>query len=155
MAHKLSPAFSMKFLNGHILAIGRLFVLVFFLANSGFTVVFSHCTMQDMDCCTTPEQGMSGACGMMDPPQPSGGLSVTAGDDCQKVIVAGGLTVDPTVVEKESAQRVVRVELFAAFTADLEFSPVSSQLHEPCPSASQNVSPPSVETYILNSSFLI
>jgi hypothetical protein len=145
----------MRFLNRHILTIGRLFVLLFFLANSGFTVVLYHCTMEEMDCCTTSDDQMSGACSMMDPPQASSGPLVTGSDDCHSVIIAGGLRIDPTVVEKESVARANKVDLVAAFAPDLAISPVSFKFQPPLSTASQNASPSAVETYILNSSFLI
>ena len=145
----------MRFLYRHILTLGRLFVLLFFVANSGFTVVLYHCTMEEMDCCTTPNEQMSDACSMMDPPQASSGPVLTAGDNCHSVIVAGGLKTDPTVVEKESVSRVIKIDLVAGFVPYLEVSNVSSQAPSFSTAAPQNTSPPAVETYVLNSTFLI
>ena len=145
----------MRFLNRHIVIIGRLFVLLFFLANSGFTVVLYHCTMEEMDCCNTSDERMSDACSMMDPPQASSGPAITAGDNCHCVIVAGGLKTDPTVVEKESLTQVIKVDLVSSFTPSLALSTVSSQVRLFSSTASQNASPPAVETYVLNSTFLI
>jgi hypothetical protein len=145
----------MRFPNRHILTIGRLFVLVFFLANSGFTVVLYHCTMEEMDCCSTSDEQMSGACSMMDPPQTSSGPAVTSGDNCHSMTIAGGLKTDPTVVEKESVARVIKMDLVPAFTPDFALSTVFPQVQSFSSAASQNVSTPAVETYILNSTFLI
>lgn len=145
----------MRFLNRHILTIGRLFVLLFFVANSGFTVVLYHCTMEEMDCCTTSNGQMSSDCSMMDPPQTSSGPSVTAGNDCHSMIIAGGVKTDPTVVEKESVARVIKVDLAASFTPDFALSTVSSLYQSFSLSASQIASAPAVETYVLNSTFLI
>jgi hypothetical protein len=145
----------MRFLNQHILTIGRLFVLLFFLANSGFTVVLYHCTMEEMECCTTSDGQMSGACSMMDPPQTPSGPAVTSGDNCQSMIIAGGLKTDPTLLEKESVGRVIKLDLVPAFTPDFAFSTVFPQVQPFSLTASQNVSPPAVETYVLNSTFLI
>ena len=145
----------MRFLNRHILTIGRLFVLLFFVANSGFTVVLYHCTMEKMDCCSASNDQMSDACGMMDPPQTSSGPSVTANDLCHCVIVAGGVKTDPTVVEKESVVRVIKVDLAFAFTPNFALSVVSS-LYQPFSlTASRIASAPAVDTYVLNSTFLI
>jgi hypothetical protein len=145
----------MRFLNRHIVTVGRLFVLLFFLANSGFTVVFYHCTMEEMDCCGSKDEEMSGACSMMDPPQASSGPAVTSGDNCHSIIVAGGLKTDPTVLEKESVARVIKVDLVPAFTPDFTLSTVFPQVQPLFSNASQNVSSPAVETYVLNSTFLI
>lgn len=145
----------MQSLHRQILLIGRLFVLLFFLANSGFTVVLYHCTMEKMDCCTTSDEQMSDACSTMDPPQAPIGPAVTAGSNCHTMIVAGGLKTDPTVVEKESVARVIKADLVAGFAPNLAVSSVSFQTQPFSSTASQNASPPAVEMYILNSIFLI
>jgi hypothetical protein len=92
---------------------------------------------------------------MMDPPQASSGPAVTAGDNCHSMVIAGGLKTDPTVVEKESVARVIKVDLVAAFSPNLAVSTVSFQVQPFSLTASQNASPPAVETYVLNSTFLI
>ena len=145
----------MRSLNRHLLTIGRLFVLLFFLANSGFTVVLYHCTMGEMDCCGTSDDGMSCGCSMMDPPQISSGPSITAGISCQSLIVAGGLKTDPTVVEKESAARLLKVDLVPAFTPDFTSFTTTCQLQPFSLPSLRDVSPHTVETYVLNSAFLI
>jgi hypothetical protein len=145
----------MRSLTRHILIIGRLFVLIFFLANSGFTVVLYHCTMGDMDCCGTSDDDMSVACGMMDVPPTSSGPSITSGFNCLSVIIAGGLRTDPTVVEKESAARLLKVDLIAAFNPHSALSTGTPQVQPFSPVAAPDVSPPTVERYVLNSTFLI
>jgi hypothetical protein len=145
----------MRFLSQHIPTIGRLFVLLFSLANSGFTIVLYHCTMEDMDCCSRSEETTSCACSMMDPPQSSSGPSVTSGDTCHSMTIAGGLKTDPTVVEKKSAARVIKMDLVASFPPNLAPSTVSPQFQFHSSTASVNVSPPAVEKYVLNSTFLI
>jgi hypothetical protein len=138
-----------------MLAVGRLFVLLFFVANTGFTVVFSRCTMKEMDCCAASDEQMSDDCSMMDPPQPSSEPSVRAFNDCISVIVVGGLKTDPTVVEMESHARVIKLDLVAPYAPELALSTVSLQFQPISSTASQNVSPPAVEKYVLNSTFLI
>jgi hypothetical protein len=145
----------MKFLNRHLLTIGRLFVLLFLLANSGFTVVLYRCTMGEIDCCGTSEDDMSCACSTMDPPHTSSEPSIAAGINCQSVIVAGGLKTDPTVVEKESAARLLKVDLVVAFAPNFASSTITSQFHPFFLPSVRDVSPPTVGTYILNSTFLI
>ena len=142
-------------LHRHILTIGRLVVLLFFVANSGFTVVLYHCTMEKMGCCTGSDEHMSSACTMMDPPEPSSGPSVAEVNDCHSVIIAGGVKTDPTVVEKESVARVIKVDPPATATTASALSAVSSRYQPLSSSASQNASSPAVETYVLNATFLI
>ena len=69
--------------------------------------------------------------------------------------IAGGLNTDPTVVEKETLARVIRLGLVAAFTAIPALSAVSSQYQSIPAATPPNVSQPAVETYVLNSTFLI
>jgi hypothetical protein len=145
----------MRFLNRHLPTIGRLFVLLFFVANSGFTVVLYHCTMGEMDCCATSDDEMSRACCAMDPAQASSGPSITAGINCQSVIIAGGLKTDPTVVEKESVARLLKVDVLGTFAPGLALSTVTSRLQPFSLTAVRGVSPPTVKTYVLNSTFLI
>ncbi len=145
----------MKFLEPHIVAIGRVLVLMFFLASSGFTVVMYSCTMQDMGCCGTAKEEMSGTCTMMDMSQGTNGPSVSSGEKCSSLSIAGGLKTDPTIVEKASTHRETIVDhseqivpLFSLPAADF-----NSQIHPFI--ASPNLSPPAVEKYVLASTFRI
>jgi hypothetical protein len=145
----------MQFLSRHILTIGRLFLLLFFLGNSGFTVVLYHCTMEDMDCCSASDEKMSCACSMMEPIQSSGGPAVSSGDNCHSMTIAGSLKTDLTVLEKESVTRVIKLDLVAAVTPKVTLSTVPSQGQLFSSTGSQNASPAAVETYVLNSTFRI
>jgi hypothetical protein len=146
---------SMRFMSKHSPAIGRLFLLLFFLANSGLTVVLYHCTMGDLDCCRKSDEEMSCACNTMNLPQSPCGPAVTSGDACQPKIVAGGLKTDPAVVEKESPARVIKVDLVPAFTPNSQLSTASLPVQSSSLAAIQNILPPAVETYVLNSTLLI
>ena len=145
----------MKLRERHILFIGRILVLLFFLANSGFTVIFHRCTMEDVSCCGGSDDNRSGNCGMMDLPQAFGGPSVTAGGNCISVIIAGGLKADPTVVEKEFTAGLAKADLVVASTQDFGSSTISPQFQLLSSTATRDVSPPSVAKYVFNSSFLI
>jgi hypothetical protein len=146
---------SMRFISQYSPTIGRLFLVLFFLANSGFTVVLYHCTMGDLDCCSKSDEEISCACSTMNLPQSSSRPAVTSGDACHSMTIAGGLKTDPTVVEKESAARVIKVDLVPAFTPNSQLSTASLPVQSSSSTAIPNILPPAVETYVLNSTLLI
>lgn len=155
----------MGFLNKHTPAFGRFFLLLFMLANSGFTAVLYHCTMTQ--CATTDEMsGMACCAGMacctcascedMAGPQAAVGHMVRVDQRCLTATIAGGSLNEPTIVEKGfTGQQILKAD------------PLSVVVYEPVigsgldltgfhlVSASSNVSRSSVETYVLNVSFLI
>lgn len=143
----------MTFLHRNILTIGRLFVLLFFLANSGFTVILYHCTMTDemcdMSCCAETCQDMEEGCGPATD-------AIGVGQPCQTTTVVGGYQTEPTVLEKEyTGRQIIKYDLllpsvFETAIADRVDLPAFHIV-----SAASNVSPPSVETYVLNATFLI
>jgi hypothetical protein len=150
----------MRFPNRHILTIGRLFVLLFFLANSGFTVVIYHCTMTGEMCqmsrCNGTNDCPAGACEDMDGPQTPATHAVTVDQPCQTATVIGGYQVDPTVIAKEfNGKQIIKIDLLPASALE---TTIGDRLDLPTfhlASAASNVSTPSVETYVLNSTFLI
>lgn len=163
MAHQLLIIYTMQSLNRHILVLGRLFLAIFIVANSGFSVALTYCAMSDTDACSmatanSDDQNMSGTCDdHASPSQANREVAFSQNDPCMLTTVAGGLQTDPTTVEKQSAARNVLEKL-----ADLAFDApvlVSNQLNGQnfslfSPSTT-NVSPPSVEKYVLNATFLI
>ena len=139
----------------HIKTIGRSFVLLFFVASSGFTVIRSHCTMEALDCCKTPNGGMSTACRMMDPAHAQTGSSMTLASSCHSITVVGGLLTDPTVVEKDQFTGVVKAFRFATLVQCIAIPPPSVCFQSNLSTSSHSIFPPPVEKYVLNSSFLI
>lgn len=149
----------MQVLNRHILVIGRLLLALFFVANSGFTVVQRYCTMaheKHGEACANDNDGCSAAtCNDERVPQSATAPSITDNMSCHVVSVGGGLPSDPTIVEKESSARHVSAPLLLAPVPDLiVYSQDDSSPHH-LPAASANVLPHSVETYVLNATFLI
>ena len=149
----------MQFLNRHILAIGRLFLALFFVANSGFTVVQRYCTMAQENhgiTCADDNDGCSAAtCSDEGVPQPATAPAITDNMSCHVVSIGGGLPSDPTIVEKESSARHISAPLLLAPVSDLGvIIQVDRSLHLFSP-AFANVPLHSVETYVLNSTFLI
>ena len=145
--------FVMKFIHKHVLALGRLFALTFFLASSGFTVVLYHCTMGEMSACT--DYCMAGNADATDQHQPAQALLSSIENSCHTVTVAGGLRTDPSVVERGSIVQQIKVD----FALSPDLNPVlASRIDQPIllfSTRASNFSPPTVETYLLNSTFLI
>jgi hypothetical protein len=159
LARMLSISTVMQFLNRHILAIGRLFLALFFVANSGFTIVQRYCTMAHEnhgEACTDDNDGCSAAtCNDEGVPPPATAPAITENMSCHVVSIGGGLPSDTTNVEKESSARHISAPLLLAPIPDLGvIIHVDRSLHHLSP-AFANVPLHSVETYVLNSTFLI
>lgn len=149
----------MHLLNRHILTLGRLFLVLFFVANSGFTVVERYCTMaienQGKACADEDDCCSAATCKDEVAPRPQEAPSLTVSMSCHVVSIAGGLQGDPTIVEKGSNVPYINVPLFLAPDLPLAiYHQADRSLHLLSP-ASVDVSPHSVETYVLNSTFLI
>jgi hypothetical protein len=150
----------MRPVNKHIFGFGRLFLVFFFLANSGFTVVLYHCAMTEemcgMSCCNGTNDCAAGTCEDMDESQTPVAHPVTMGQPCQTATVVGGYQTDPTVVEKQfNGRQIITDDLLptSVFETGIGLRVDLPAFH--FTSTASNVSPPSVETYVLNASFLI
>jgi hypothetical protein len=86
----------------HIIILGRLFLLVFFLVNVGFTAVLEHCTMQNESCCGTPARTM--ACDMSG--DVDGHLFVNNG--CHSLKVVGGRANNDGTWEQDTHESTPR-----------------------------------------------
>ncbi len=143
----------MQSLDRHIPVIGRLFLVLFFAANSGFSVALSYCTMSKGgdDACA-----MAATCNEHSTPGTSHDVSVGNHFQCMVNTVAGGLQTEPTTVEKHTLNRLITklAELPVALPVLLSKEVVDQPLTL-FSSAGINVSPPSVEKYVLNETFLI
>ncbi len=145
----------MNSINRHMVVLGRLFLLMFFVANSGFTVALDFCTMGDMSCCSKPEHHKADACNMMDAPQASGDQVISSDNSCHVITVARVLKTDPTVIHNDFYSRLAKVDLIAAIVPHFAVSPVMGLSPWLSPGKSSSNPPPAVETYVLNASFLI
>jgi hypothetical protein len=141
--------------NRHIPAIGRVLILLFFLANSGFTVVLRHCTMGMIECRSASDDQMAGACCMMHPLQTPGDLAFTGGNGCHSMELAGGLKTDPTLVENRPVAHVTKLDMTGILTPSFFSSDNSAHSPLVLTAAPHTVSASSVETYVLNEAFLI
>jgi len=132
--------------------LGRLIILLFFLSSTGFTSILNICAMEAAKCCGTSGRSDHEACHNESPPV--SGVSVKDRFECQVNIVAGGLSGVSGLIEKEIKQRTETTEFVVialSETAEASFaaSTLLSLNH------TTNTSPPSVEKYVLNSTFLI
>jgi hypothetical protein len=144
----------------HIHIFTLVLLVLFVLANSGFTLVLYHCTMAEnnpgMQCCATEGNAPGTGCGDVNSPASGNTLSLYGDGPCRVMSVAGGLRVDPTVLEKHlgdwhPTQVVLLGECF------LDAAPVSPLDSFSADSAAEdaNAGTSAVETYVLNSTFLI
>ncbi len=152
---------TMQFFNRHIVIFGRLFLVVFVLATSGFSIAVSHCTMgsSDAGACTMTgmEQESSGdVCHDDGIPQTAKGTVAASNAPCMVTTVAGGLQTEPTTFEKESLSRhLAKIDLMPLALPALANAQILEKSFTLFSSAGSNVSPPSVEKYVLNATFLI
>jgi hypothetical protein len=140
-------------------AMGRLFLLLFVLANSGFTLVLYQCAMsaasEDMACCETSGKEMDDSCQMSTGHQPAQSATVTSNDACHSVVVAGGLQETPSFVEKVALSSIDKTILTVAVAPLLSVPSLVTHSFSLHTSVETNVSPRAVDTYVLNSTFLI
>lgn len=138
----------------YLVPLVRTVVLLFFLGNSGFTSIVHLCSMKAAECCDTNIPGDDNMCQETPVAAPQG-EHVQSMLECHTNAVVGGLVDVQALVEKDSGSK----------TPSLVVHPVLIPLQlaaSLCQAASwfsstytSNVSPPSVEKYVLNSTFLI
>ncbi len=129
------------------------FAFLVLSASSGVATLVRTCTMRGMDCCATAAH--SNQCACNDSPSLMRGIAVRADLACHTTKVLGGLTINAALVEKENKTRQHNASVdfvipspFDLSSTYLSFSHLRFALAVPH-------SPPAVEKYILNASFLI
>ena len=155
----------MRLINKHMSALGHLFLLLFFLANSGFTVVLYHCTMahcamtdelSGKACCTGKDECTTESCEDEAGPQGPVAHPVTVDQRCMTATIAGGNLTEPTIVEKAlNSQQILKAD---QLPTAIFGTAIGSRLNPPAfhlASSASNVFTSSVETYVLNATFLI
>ena len=143
----------MKFFTENIVVLGRVTAFLFLVASSGFTTFLHICTMEATECCDTSGATDHQACFDEETPSPVAGASIQNINDCHINTVAGGLAAIQALQEKDSKELNVNVLALLVST----FIPVGPNANASSfdYSYSDNVSPPSVEKYVLNETFLI
>lgn len=143
----------MKLFNKHILFVGRVVAILFFIASSGFTTILHICTMEASECCDPSGASDHHACPDEESSSPVAGASITGVNDCHINAVVGGLSAIQALLEKDSKVQNISVlallvPTFVSFASSINTSSFTY-------SYSETVSPPSVEKYVLNETFLI
>lgn len=144
----------MKFFTKNIVVLGRVTTFLFIVASSGFTSVLHICSMQASECCDPSGASDHHACpNDEEQPSPVAGASIQNVDDCHINSVVGGLSAIQALLEKDSQiQKVEVLSILTSVFASLE--PVNNTSSFTY-SFTESVSPPSVEKYVLNETFLI
>lgn len=143
----------MGYISKHILPVSRALALATFLASSGFTTIVHNCTMEVPVCCEAPKETNHKDCGESVPANKE--LAVRSNALCHTNTVVGGVTTNPAVLEKDAKSDVKKLQIAQSIltTSGADFNqprtPLSSFF------SATPVFLPSVEKYILNSSFLI
>lgn len=145
----------------HIVVVGRFLIVLFVLANSGFTAVLHQCAMggdqsarsnQTIECCSTSSENSRSACEVS---QATPSLSIVNLFTCHTNTVVGGLVGTSALLEKEIKTQLSKLGEWSGHLAQQTvFKPIINQSFTLAYFAI-NTSPPSVEKCVLNSSFLI
>lgn len=143
----------MGYFSKYTLFVGRALALATFLASSGFTTIVHNCTMGIPVCCEAPREINHKDCSERVPANKE--LAVRSNAACHTTTVAGGVTTNPAVLEKDAKSDVKKLQIAQSIitTSILRLD----QLHTPLNFFSNDTSVflPSVEKYILNASLLI
>ncbi len=150
----------MHSINRHILVFGRLFLVLFFLANTGFSFILYRCTMSgaadEMACCEDPHPTGAGDCLETDSPQSTDATLVAHNSSCMVMNVVGGLQTDPKFVDKVSlARQLTKIDCAPATVSALSYGTHVDRPFCLLPAVDSNDSPPPVEKYVLTGAFLI
>jgi len=155
----------MRLINKHISTFGRFFLVLFFIANSGFTVVLYHCSMthramadesSGMTCCAGMACCTCASCEDLAGPQTPATHVVTVNQQCMTATIAGGNLVEPTIVAREfNGQQILKADLLPGAVYETGIGSGLSLAIRHLATTASNVSTPSVEKYVLNASFLI
>ena len=140
----------------HIVLATRLLVILFIVANSGFTAVIRQCTMEPahpMDCCAASGERNSAP---ISGPRSQGEATVIGVlPDCSVSTVVGGLAIAPALLEKENTIHSSKIITSIPLSEQPAFfNTITKQpFHSSGPSLT--FSPLSAEKCVLNSIFLI
>ncbi len=150
----------MNLINRHSPGFGRFFLALFLLANSGFTVVLYHCAITDemcgTSCCKGTDCCTASSCEVKSGQQAPVAPAFSLYHPCQTAAVAGGYQTGPTVLEKQfNGERIIKSDLLPASVFQTVIGNPANPAAFRTVSVASNVSPSSVETYVLNSTFLI
>ncbi|MGA9407488.1 MAG: hypothetical protein WBW71_10185 [Bacteroidota bacterium] len=134
----------------HSILAGRILLVLFLGANSGFTTVIRQCAMESahpMDCC-------SNTCENADGPKSQATIARVL-PDCHSTTVVGGLNNTIALLEKESIIHSSKIIISFLSLQELPFSKTITTQPVYFSNPSLTFSPASAEKCVLNSTFLI
>ena len=136
----------------HSIAFGRVLTLIFTLISLHFAGILHMCVREEGEnyCATSSVQGHDSC-----PKKalPVVGMSICKGDDSRSSVVVGRLRVVLAFVEKDS--KVQNVEVLPLLTSPFVSPALGNTSSWFSYSFLESVSPPSVEKFVLNETFLI
>ena len=128
--------------------------LLLFLSSSGFTTILHNCVMEASECCDISAGSDQKGCET--PLTAVAGESVQGLFDCHTNTVVGGPADIQAVAEKDGKHLNQKLELLSLLSSHhASLSPLSINANRSNLISSGNVSPPSVEKYILTAALLI
>ncbi len=137
----------------HRTPLGGLVLLLFVLANGGFTIVVSTCTMGAHGCVCGMENCAPGCCSFQ--PDNAGEVTLSSDGDCHATFVIGGLPELPSIIEKTAAEGQARTPSAVAPALSPGLDAPAAPLLTNIFATVSSVRTPSVEKYLLNATFLI
>lgn len=146
----------MKFFPRHMILSGRILAILFILANSGFTAVLRQCTMKSiapMECCGGSDQSNESTC---DGTQNQAGLRLVESQfSCHTTTLVGGIATTFALLQKELTKQNIKTnEMCGRYQQNTICT--NTLYHSTNPAqVTATLSPPSVEKYVLNETFLI
>ena len=142
----------MKFFTHHVRLVSALLLALFLLANAGFTSVANTCTMSHKECSCCADD-CDAATTLQD--LQSGQRTILVAQPCHVVTVVGGLTIEPTTLEKtDLVHRITSAILLLPSLDNSVFIPHPLRIQFAI-SNDQAETASSVDKCVLNSTFLI
>jgi hypothetical protein len=148
----------MRRLAKHTVNLGRVFALLFFCANAGFTAVVDYCSNDGVDTCAIELCGDQMACDTnCDDTLPAQAEAYPQVDsDCHNVAVVGGLNSIPMVLGTDTGGQTYRLDRLSCVSPQSAGMPEIPRLNISASSSHSGVAlHQAVEKYVLNASFLI
>ncbi len=143
----------MRFSLKHIRSIRVAFGLLIFFASSGATTVVHTCILVKADCCAPAPSANHDGC--QQSALPASAPLLKADLTCHTNTLVGGVALKLALVEKENKSQQNKISVAFVLPSSFGFSNTVLAPSRYLFTLAASHSPPSVEKYVLNSSFLI
>ena len=142
----------MIFSSKHIKPLRLAFAALVFLASSGAAAVIRECKVEAMSCCAPVSRANHDDCDQ--PALPISRHSIKAQFTCHTTALVGGVAIKQALVEQQHKPELPKQIVFCIASSQ---SLLSAQTNRSSSTffLTETVSPPTVEKYVLNGSFLI